>query len=115
MVFPGTGQPRHPAQLYDGLGQVLVLILLARLALRARRQGELFWLMLVATSFVRIFSDLFRTELRVVGPLTLGQIGAIATMLVAAVFLGRIAPRAGGPTGTQYHTVPFGVDTGQDP
>lgn len=90
VVFPGTWEPRHPAQLYDGSGQIvvlMVLILLARLAKRRWPGGQLFWVMLIGTSVVRLFSDLFRTELRTLGPLTLGQVTAIFTIVVATGFL----------------------------
>lgn len=95
IVFPGAGGPRHPAQLYDGLGQVLVLAMLVRLGARPRPAGELFWLMLLGTSVVRLVSDLFRTELRAFGPLTLGQIGALLTFLAAFALL-RMGRRRGG-------------------
>ncbi|MGH2452439.1 MAG: prolipoprotein diacylglyceryl transferase [bacterium] len=92
VVFPGAGaSPRHPAQLYDGVGQTIVLILLLVLARRPRPAGEFFWLTLAGTSVVRLFSDLVRTQLRVIGPLTLGQVGAVVALLIAlgALWSGR--------------------------
>ncbi len=106
MVFPGAGGLRHPAQLYDGLGQVIVLVLLARLAMRPHRPGDLAWFMLIATSIVRLLSDLFRTELRALGPLTLGQVGAILTVLVATVFLCRPPQERRGATKEERAAIP---------
>ncbi len=92
VVFPGPGAtPRHPAQLYDGFGQLMVLAELALLVQRRRPAGEVFWLTLAGTSIVRLISDLFRTELRALGPFTLGQVGAALVLIVAlgALWRGR--------------------------
>lgn len=87
MVFPGAGGPRHPAQVYDGVGQILVMVLLIRFASRSRPPGALAWTTLAATSLVRLVSDLFRTELRVLGPLTGGQAAALVTLAVSLFML----------------------------
>lgn len=87
VIFPHTAAPRHPAQLYDGAGQLLVLLVMVRLWRRGPREGELARLALTGTSVVRLMSDVFRSEWRVFGPLTLGQIGAVLTTAVATVWL----------------------------
>lgn len=96
IIFPGTDGPRHPAQIYDGLGQALVLVMLGRFASGPRRPGELAWTTLAVTSLVRLVSDLFRTELRVLDLLTAGQAAAVATLAVAVLMLVRVrmAPRS---------------------
>lgn len=83
VLDPRSGTLRYPAQLYDAAGQTVVLILLTFWALRPQRPGQLAWLTLLGTSAVRLMSDSFRTELRVLGPLTLVQIGALVTSAVA--------------------------------
>ncbi|MGH2349424.1 MAG: prolipoprotein diacylglyceryl transferase [bacterium] len=96
VVFPDTTDPRHPAQLYDALGQVVALAVLYGLMRRPRRPGELAWITLILTSAVRLVSDLFRTELRVAGPFTLGQLAALATMAIATVLFLRTQRIGGG-------------------
>lgn len=107
VVFPGVDVPRHPAQLYDGLGQLIVLVFLIGQSSRLRRPGDLAWYTLIATSIVRLFSDLFRTELQALGPLTLGQVGAMLTIVLAAVMLRQRPPEEySAPTEESAATLP---------
>ena len=82
VTFPGVPGARHPLQLYE---MVLALIILAITLPRVGRRafpGQLFWLVVVLTSLGRIGLDLLRSEDRIWGVVTLGQIPAA---LLAAV------------------------------
>ncbi len=92
VVFPtAPDAPRHPLQLYE-IGTSLVLFVLAqRWLVRRRYPGEVFWKTLAGLSLVRLALDALRSEHRVLGPLTLGQLAALVVLVAAARFLGRAA------------------------
>ncbi len=79
VVFPTMPDaPRHPLQIYEMLLAVVVLLWARRIAARRRFPGEVFWHIVVPTSVGRLAFDALRSEMRALGPLTLGQLPALA-------------------------------------
>ncbi len=89
VTFPGVAGPRHPLQIYEMLLAVIILAITLPLARRRKFPGQLFWTVLILVSLGRIGLDLFRSEDRVVGVLTLGQIPAALLLLAGVWFLAR--------------------------
>lgn len=87
VTIPGVAGARHPVPLYDALAQVVLLGLLIRRARSVPFAGFLFWWTLFYASVIRFAMDLFRTEWRAVGVLTLGQVGAFLLAAVALLAL----------------------------
>jgi phosphatidylglycerol:prolipoprotein diacylglycerol transferase len=82
VTFPNVPGPRHPLQLYEMLLALIILAVTLPLVKRRSFSGQLFWTVVLLTSLARIALDLLRSEDRVWGVLTLGQIPA--ALLVAA-------------------------------
>jgi len=89
VTFPGVPGPRHPLQLYEMLFAALILAVTAPATRRRAFPGQLFWTVLVLTSVGRIFLDLLRSEDRVYGVVTLGQIPAALLIVLGLAFLAR--------------------------
>lgn len=106
VTIPGIPGARHPVPLYDALAQVALIVVLVRLARAVPYEGFLFWWTLVAASVIRFAMDLFRPEWRVVGMLTLGQIGALVLLAVSTSAL--LAGRRRRPS-TREMTVSTGI------
>lgn len=87
VTIPGVPGARHPVPLYDALAQVVVIVMLIRLARAVPYEGFLFWWMLFSSAAIRFVMDLFRPEWRVLGVLTLGQIGALVLLALSAAAL----------------------------
>jgi phosphatidylglycerol:prolipoprotein diacylglycerol transferase len=99
VTFPSAAGPRHPLQLYEMVIAAGILALVLPRAARRAFPGQLFWLVVVLTSLGRIVLDLLRSEDRVWGVLTLGQIPALFLVAVGSWFLlarGRVMRRATG-------------------
>lgn len=99
VTFPGAGGPRHPLQIYEMLMALGILAVTLPVAKRRAFPGQPFWLVVVLTSVGRILLDLLRSEDRVWGVLTLGQIPAVVLVVLGGWFLAagrRDARRAGG-------------------
>jgi phosphatidylglycerol:prolipoprotein diacylglycerol transferase len=78
VVFPtAPDAPRHPLQLYEMVLAAGVLLWARRVAARPRFPGQVFWNIVVPTSAGRLVFDALRSELRALGPLTLGQLPAL--------------------------------------
>ncbi|MDR7482588.1 MAG: prolipoprotein diacylglyceryl transferase [Armatimonadota bacterium] len=78
VVFPTMPDaPRHPLQIYEMLLAVVVLLRARTVAARPRFPGEVFWSIVVPTSVGRLVFDALRSEMRALGPLTLGQLPAL--------------------------------------
>ncbi len=103
VTIPGVAGARHPVPLYDALAQVVLIGLLTRRARSVPFDGFLFWWTLFYVSVIRFAMDLFRSEWRAVGFLTLGQIGAFAlaaaSILAVLLHTRRGAPAAGAGNG----------------
>lgn len=87
VTIPGVVGARHPVPLYDALVQIVLIALFVRRAQSVPFEGFLFWWTLLYVSVIRFTMDLFRTEWRAVGVLTLGQAGALALAAVAVLVL----------------------------
>lgn len=82
VTFPGIAGARHPLQLYEMLLALVILAVTLPLVKRRAFSGQLFWTIVVLTSLGRIALDLLRSEDRVWGALTLGQIPAALLVVV---------------------------------
>jgi phosphatidylglycerol:prolipoprotein diacylglycerol transferase len=90
VVFPAAPDaPRHPLQIYEMLLAVLILLWARRVAARPRFPGEVFWNVVVPTSVGRLAFDALRSEVRALGPLTLGQLPALVLVAWGAWALRR--------------------------
>ncbi|MDR7494443.1 MAG: prolipoprotein diacylglyceryl transferase [Armatimonadota bacterium] len=89
VTFPGVPGPRHPLQLYEMFFAVLILAVTVPMSRRRAFPGQLFWTVLVLTSAGRIVLDLLRSEDRIYGIVTLGQIPAALLIVLGLVFLSR--------------------------
>jgi len=103
VTFPGVSGARHPLQLYEIVFALLILAVSLPRVTRRAFSGQLFWLVVVLTSLGRIGLDLLRSEDRVWGVVTLGQIPAAVLVVLGSWFLagrsrsaGR-SPVSGGP------------------
>lgn len=91
MVFPGGGPlPRHPSQLYEALGEgVLLFVLLWFLKDRIRKPGILTACFLLFYGIIRFFLEFFRQpdpQLGfIISFLTMGQILCLAMIVAGAV------------------------------
>lgn len=87
IVFPtAPGLPRHPLQLYEMGTSAVLFGLVLRWVDHRRFSGQVFWQTIVYMSTVRFLLDLLRSEDRVVGFLTLGQLAALG-LLACGVYL----------------------------
>lgn len=78
MRFPTSPDvPRHPLQLYEPIVAILIMLYARRVAARRRFEGQVFWTIMVPTSVGRLFLDTLRSEMRALGPFTIGQIPAL--------------------------------------
>ena len=88
MVFPEVpGGPRHPVQLYEMMGTVLILAWVLAAAGRRPFDGYLFWSAIVASSALRFLLDLLRSDDRTAVFLTWGQMAALVLIGWGAAFL----------------------------
>lgn len=69
--------PRHPLQIYEMIIAAGILVWARRIVAHRRFDGQVSWSIVVATSIGRFLLDSLRSEMRVVGPLALGQIPAV--------------------------------------
>jgi len=87
VTFPGVPGPRHPLQIYEMAFAVAILALTLPLVRRRRFPGQIFWTVVTLTSAGRIVLDLLRSEDRVIGIVTLGQIPAAILIAIGVFFL----------------------------
>ncbi len=85
VTFPTVPGAHHPLQIYEMFFAVIILAATLPMVRRRRFSGQLFWTVLVLTSIGRILLDLLRSEDRIWGVLTLGQIPA-ALLIVLGVW-----------------------------
>lgn len=91
--------PRHPLQIYEMLFAAGILLYARRVAATRRFDGQVFWGIVVPTSIGRLFLDMLRSDLRALGPLTLGQIPAMVLIIWGVWELRRgthVGPRPAG-------------------
>ncbi len=86
--FPSSPEvARHPLQIYEMALAFVVIAAAARVASRRRFPGQVFWTIVAATSAGRLVFDLMRSEVRIAGWLTMGQIPALLLVAWAAAAL----------------------------
>src|SRR5207247_477010 len=83
-----------PLQIYEMVFATAILALTLPLVRRRQFPGQIFWTVVILTSVGRIVLDLLRSEDRVFGVMTLGQIPAAILIVIGAWFLARHSPRA---------------------
>ncbi len=103
MVFPGAGYlPRHPSQLYEALGEGLVLfVMLWLLRKKEYQDGIMVALFLSLYGIIRFFIEFFREpDVHLgflMGYLTMGQLLCVAMILsglLLAFFISKHSPKA---------------------
>lgn len=92
IVFPDAGPlPRHPSQLYEALGEGLILFILLSIAMRNLRlkNGQLFGLFMMGYGGIRLGIEFFREpDIQVgyfFGALTMGQILSVLMVVLGVV------------------------------
>lgn len=91
--FPAAPElPRHPLQIYEMVLAGVILVVAGRVACHRRFEGQVFWTIVAATSAGRLVFDLMRSEVRIAGWLTMGQVPAIVLVAWAAAALWRGRP-----------------------
>jgi phosphatidylglycerol:prolipoprotein diacylglycerol transferase len=89
-VSPETVLAVHPTQLYETIAMIAVFMLLWRLRKHTHGTGWLFGLYLVLAGAERFLVEFVRAKSdRLLGPLTLAQLTALAIILVGGVLLTR--------------------------
>jgi phosphatidylglycerol---prolipoprotein diacylglyceryl transferase len=88
-IAPPTlaGGPRHPLPLYEMAGTALILMWAVRKADNRPFDGFLFWSAILASSVLRFFLDLLRSEDRIVFFLTGGEMVALVLIAWGSWFL----------------------------
>ena len=83
---------RHPVALYRALGMMLII---AGLLLRGnwKRGGRVAGQALLAFALLRLFTDGFAADMRLLGTLRVSQLGALVAALVLALLLAQSARR----------------------
>lgn len=112
VTIPGVAGPRHPVPAYDVLAQAALIVFFVRRARSIPFEGYLLWWTLFYVSVIRFAMDLFRTEWRAVGFLTLGQVGALilAALSVLMILVGR---RRAGPLAKTEGAAPPALTTAE--
>jgi phosphatidylglycerol---prolipoprotein diacylglyceryl transferase len=92
------GAWRHPTQIYSALAALLILALLLALRKRLWREGDLFWLYLLAYGLSRFGIEFLRFRDHLYAGLSLAQWFSLELALMGAIALGVSAIRGtGGP------------------
>ncbi len=85
-ALPLYGEFRHPIQIYEGVGNLLLLPCLAWLNSKPLRQGRTFWLYLFLSSLLRFLVDFYRDDPQ----------KTFQGMTIAQLIAGGLAAGAGG-------------------
>lgn len=87
-AIPLHGTLRHPIQLYEGFGNLLLLPLLIRLNRKPLRSGQTFLIYLMASAIIRVVSDFYREEsVRMWNYFTMPQLLAMIIAVSAFVIM----------------------------
>ena len=84
--FPGTDEFRHPSQLYESLKNFVIFFVLLIVRKPTLKKGYIFGLFLLLNGVMRFFIELVREPEMMIGPLTMGQILSIPTV-IAGIWL----------------------------
>lgn len=91
--FPYSGQPVHPAQIYETLISGIILIFALKWARKPKYPGYAFFRVMLVHSIVRFFIDFIRQHSSLIGPFVLTQIIALGFTVVLTIHLFRIESR----------------------
>ena len=80
--FPNVEGFRHPSQLYESAKNLLIFLILNFKANRKHQPGELTALFLILYSILRFFIEFVREPEIYVGPITMGQLLCIPTLII---------------------------------
>ncbi len=88
--FPYSGQPVHPAQLYEMLLSGVILIFALRWVRNPKYPGYAFFRVMLVHSVVRFFMDFIRQHSPLIGPFVLTQIIALGFTFILGAYLIKI-------------------------
>ncbi|HUJ73144.1 MAG TPA: prolipoprotein diacylglyceryl transferase [Verrucomicrobiae bacterium] len=93
-----AGIPVHPTELYEVLGNLVIFAGLSAFFRHRRFEGQIWWLYVLSYGVLRFVVDFFRGDYATYyfGVLTIGQLVAMAMIVVAATAL-VLVPRRMGP------------------
>ena len=80
--FPGAPEFRHPSQLYEALKNAVIFFILLKVKKPTLKQGCLFGMFLVLYGAMRFLIEFVREPEIMVGPLTMGQMLSIPTIII---------------------------------
>ena len=85
--FPFSPTPRHPTQLYEAAGNLIIFGALSIYYRRKRFDGQVWWLYVLSYGVLRFIVEFFRGDYEVhyFGVFTFGQFIAVGMILVALV------------------------------
>ncbi len=92
-LSPDIGVPRHPAQVYQGLVDLLLVVMLWRLRSAELPAGALFWLWLGLYGLSRVLIGLVRLDPAFLFGLQLAQLVGLAAIALSAFVMIRTALR----------------------
>lgn len=78
---------RHPTQLYESGLDIVVFLFLWSYRKKAKFEGEIFLIYLVAYSVVRSFVEFYRDDMTMVGPLTVTQLISLPVIIFSLALL----------------------------
>jgi phosphatidylglycerol:prolipoprotein diacylglycerol transferase len=99
-LSPDFGVPRHPAQLYQLLADLLILGLLWRLRGAALPAGARFWIWLALYGFTRVLVAAVRLEPPFLLGLQQGQLLGLAAVALSGFVMIRLSSRPAGRSAT---------------
>ena len=86
VIFPQSGVPVHPTQLYSSATALIIFLLLTAYYPRRKRPGEVFFLMLILYGAARFLIEGLRTNAEVWMGLSLAQVMSLVMVPVALGF-----------------------------
>lgn len=86
-VVPGAPGPRHPSQLYEMAGDLLLLWWVTRQQFRLKFAGQNFYTFMLGYGVIRYLDEMTRVKESLMGPLTAYQWASLAMALVGLLGL----------------------------
>jgi phosphatidylglycerol:prolipoprotein diacylglycerol transferase len=89
VLFPGESVLRHPTQIYESIGLLVLFLMLKKWQSARRFKGEIFLGYALSYSVLRFLIEFLRGDNpRILLGLTIGQLVSVAMFLVSAAMLG---------------------------
>lgn len=85
--FPYSGQPVHPAQLYEAIFSLILLPFALKWAKKPKYPGYAFFRVMLLHSIFRFLLDFIRQHSSLIGPFVLTQIIAFVFIIAMSIFL----------------------------